>query len=258
MASSPTLRLLSNDSVDTFRYYTYDVWQEYGDPRINKFPMMEGGPWSVLGLISAYVYFVKVKGPELMATRKPFSLKPIIFTYNVFMILVNAFIFVNASYHTNFGVKTWQCFPVDQNNNDAEWKWKLTVGWIFVISKFVDLLDTVFFVLRKNFHQVSVLHVMHHSLVPINCWLGLKYVPSESAAFMPFINSFIHTIMYSYYALSSLGPKMKPYLWWKKYLTQMQIIQLALLSLHCIYLGMSKSCNLSKFIFIIGFPQVSS
>lgn len=62
--------------------------------------------------------------------------------------------------------------------------------------------------------------------------------------------------MYSYYALSTLGPAVKPYLWWKKYLTQMQIIQLALVSLHCIYLGTNPSCNLPKEIFLAGLPQV--
>jgi len=256
MASGPRINLFTNDSVETFNYYYYDIWQEYGDPRINKFPLMDGGPWSVLTVIAAYVYFVKILGPELMSTRKPFSLKPLIFTYNIVMVLINGFFFFTASYHTKFGIQTWYCTPVDQNAYDAEWKWKLTVGWLFVMSKFIDLLDTIFFVLRKNFHQVSALHVIHHSLVPINCWLGLKYVPSESAAFMPFINSFIHTVMYSYYALSSLGPKMKPYLWWKKYLTQMQIIQLALVSIHCIYLGLNPGCNLPKVLFLAGFPQV--
>ena len=31
--------------------------------------------------------------------------------------------------------------------------------------------------------------------------------------------------MYSYYAMSSLGPEWHKYLWWKKYMTQMQLIQ---------------------------------
>lgn len=31
--------------------------------------------------------------------------------------------------------------------------------------------------------------------------------------------------MYAYYGLSALGPHMQPYLWWKKYITQLQIIQ---------------------------------
>lgn len=187
-------KIVSNTTVDSLKYYYFDVWQKTGDPRINHFPFMEGGPWTVIAIIGAYIYFVKIAGPKWMATRKPFNIKPVIFSYNVAMVFINAFFFYTASIHTSFGIKTWHCTPVDPTAFDPEWKYKLTIGWLYVMSKFVDLLDTVFFVLRKNFHQVSALHVIHHALVPINCWLGLKYVPSESAVFMPFINSFIHTV----------------------------------------------------------------
>lgn len=37
------------------------------------------------------------------------------------------------------------------------------------------------------------------------------------------INSFIHVIMYAYYMLSAI-PAMQKYLWWKKYLTIMQLV----------------------------------
>jgi len=46
----------------------------------------------------------------------------------------------------------------------------------------------------------------------------------EQLIFGGIINSFIHTVMYSYYFLSALGPHMQKYLWWKKYLTRMQIV----------------------------------
>lgn len=39
------------------------------------------------------------------------------------------------------------------------------------------------------------------------------------------VNSFIHVLMYSYYGLSALGPSVAKYLWWKKYLTILQLIQ---------------------------------
>lgn len=39
------------------------------------------------------------------------------------------------------------------------------------------------------------------------------------------INCFIHTIMYSYYALAALGDCVKKWLWWKKYLTILQLLQ---------------------------------
>ena len=35
--------------------------------------------------------------------------------------------------------------------------------------------------------------------------------------------------MYSYYLLASLGPRMRPYLWWKRYLTQLQLTQFAII-----------------------------
>jgi len=52
----------------------------------------------------------------------------------------------------------------------------------------------------------------------------------------PFLNTGIHTIMYLYYYLSTLGPNVQKYLWWKKYLTQVQLIQFVLLGVHSCYL----------------------
>lgn len=44
------------------------------------------------------------------------------------------------------------------------------------------------------------------------------------AAFGAMINSFVHVIMYAYYAISALGPSYQKYLWWKKYLTRLQLV----------------------------------
>ena len=41
---------------------------------------------------------------------------------------------------------------------------------------------------------------------------------------VPIINSFIHVLMYTYYGLSAFGPHVQKYLWWKRYLTQAQIV----------------------------------
>ena len=51
---------------------------------------------------------------------------------------------------------------------------------------------------------------------------GLGYI---SAFFGYFINSSIHTMMYTYYALAAIGPSMQKYLWWKKYMTKMQLVR---------------------------------
>ena len=50
-----------------------------------------------------------------------------------------------------------------------------------------------------------------------------------SAAISAFVgamlNSFVHVLMYLYYGLSAIGPQMQPYLWWKKYLTMVQLVR---------------------------------
>ena len=49
--------------------------------------------------------------------------------------------------------------------------------WWYYISKLVEFLDTVFFILRKKDNQISFLHVYHHaSMFPI-WWIGVKWVP---------------------------------------------------------------------------------
>lgn len=247
--------IATNQTNGMFNYYYHDIWELYGDPRVSSLPMMAGGPWTVIAITAIYIAFVKYLGPSIMSKRKPYDLRSMIFWYNIALVLLNGLFFIYSSLITKFGLKTWQCNPIDPSLYDNDMRFKLRLAWIFVMSKFVDLLDTIFFVFRKKYNQVSALHVIHHSLVPINCWLGFKYVPSESAAFMPFLNSFVHTIMYSYYALSTLGPKVQPYLWWKKYLTQLQIVQIALVSIHCVYIALLPSCKVPKLVFLIALPQ---
>ena len=38
-------------------------------------------------------------------------------------------------------------------------------------------------------------------------------------------NCFVHVMMYAYYGLSAIGPHMRPYLWWKRYITKLQLVR---------------------------------
>ena len=48
--------------------------------------------------------------------------------------------------------------------------------------------------------------------------------PQAGGASVPaaVINSSIHVLMYGYYFLAALGPRVQRYLWWKRYLTRLQ------------------------------------
>lgn len=45
-----------------------------------------------------------------------------------------------------------------------------------------------------------------------------------TAFFGAHMNAFIHVVMYLYYGLAACGPKFHKYLWWKRYLTIMQLV----------------------------------
>jgi len=97
--------------------------------------------------------------------------------------------------------------------------------WWYYFSKLLEFCDTIFFILRKKDKQLTFLHVYHHSTMFSLWWIGIKWVPSGSTFLPAMVNSFIHVLMYSYYGLSALGPHISKYLWWKKYLTILQLIQ---------------------------------
>lgn len=42
--------------------------------------------------------------------------------------------------------------------------------------------------------------------------------------FHALLNCVVHVFMYSYYGLTALGPSYQKYLWWKKYLTTIQLV----------------------------------
>ncbi|KAI4561005.1 hypothetical protein MJG53_017634 [Ovis ammon polii x Ovis aries] len=105
------------------------------------------------------------------------------------------------------------------------------VLWWYYFSKLIEFLDTIFFVLRKKTSQITFLHVYHHASMFNIWWCVLNWIPCGQSFFGPTLNSFIHILMYSYYGLS-VFPSMHKYLWWKKYLTQAQLVQFLLTISH--------------------------
>lgn len=113
----------------------------------------------------------------------------------------------------------------------------------YFLLKLLDLLDTVFFVLRKKDKQVTFLHLYHHTGMVVLTWNATKFLAGGHGVFTGFINSIIHIIMYSYYLVALISPKYKNNLWWKKYITQMQMVSGDLAYIHL----KSNAFNFSRF-----------
>lgn len=117
--------------------------------------------------------------------------------------------------------------------------------YMYFMCKLIELLDTMFFVLRKKNRQITFLHLYHHSIMPICGWIGVKFLAGGHPTLLGVINSFVHIIMYTYYMLSAFGPDIKKYLWWKKHLTTLQIVQFIIIFFHNFQM-LFTSCNFPK------------
>lgn len=217
-------------------------WDSITDERVNEFYLLRGGPSIILTLVIAYLYFVLSLGPKLMAKHEPFKLNKLLLFYNVGMAAANLWLFIQGLLVSNYGLDTLGCGKFGGDIRQSPRR-GIYLGYLFFLTKLVELLDTVFFVLRKKHGQVTFLHVFHHSVVPLFCWIGIKLAPGGPNGFFPLVNSFIHVVMYSYYALTTFGPRVQPYLWWKKYLTSLQMIQFILVMLNAFKTFMSQDCK---------------
>lgn len=52
----------------------------------------------------------------------------------------------------------------------------LNLCYVYYLSKLTEFADTTFFVLRKKKTQITMLHLYHHSLTPIEAWILVKFI----------------------------------------------------------------------------------
>ncbi|KAK9497052.1 hypothetical protein O3M35_004436 [Rhynocoris fuscipes] len=203
--------------------YEYYLWTlSLSDARTRGWPLVDS-PVPTLVYTALYLLVVVI-GPRIMKSRPPYKLTWCLVPYNIAMTALNLYIaleLLSASTRLRY---SYVCQPITNIDHKEEWRVVNAVWWYY-FSKLLEFCDTFFFILRKKDDQLTFLHVYHHSTMFSLWWIGVKWVPSGSTFLPAMVNSFIHVLMYSYYALSALGPNISKYLWWKKYLTILQLIQ---------------------------------
>ncbi|XP_025419985.1 elongation of very long chain fatty acids protein AAEL008004-like isoform X2 [Sipha flava] len=229
-------------------------FDNYGDPRTKDWFLMSS-PLPTLCICAAYVFTVKVAGPRLMANRKPMELRNVLIVYNLFQVLFSSWLFYECMMGGWWGEYSLRCQPVDYTNKPSTIR-MVNICWWYYFSKFTEFMDTIFFVLRKKDRHISTLHVIHHGVMPMSVWFGVKFTPGGHSTFFGLLNTFVHIIMYAYYMLAALGPNVQKYLWWKKYLTSLQMIQFLAIMIHAFQL-LFIDCNYPKaFVWWIGMHAV--
>lgn len=91
---------------------------------------------------------------------------------------------------------------------------------VFYLSKILEFLDTALILLSKSIRRLTFLHVYHHAVVLVMCyvwlWTSQSLVPVALVT-----NAAVHTLMYGYYAACAVGARPR----WKRALTDCQILQ---------------------------------
>ncbi|XP_023122854.1 elongation of very long chain fatty acids protein 5 isoform X3 [Amphiprion ocellaris] len=197
-----------------------ESWMGPRDQRVRGWLLLDNYP-PTFALTVMYLLIVWM-GPKYMKHRQPYSCRGLLVLYNLGLTLLSFYMFyelVTAVWHGGYNFYCQDTHSAQEVDNKI-----INVLWWYYFSKLIEFMDTFFFILRKNNHQITFLHIYHHATMLNIWWFVMNWVPCGHSYFGASLNSFIHVVMYSYYGLSAV-PAIRPYLWWKKYITQFQLIQ---------------------------------
>eukprot|EP01120_Amphizonella_sp_Union-15-10_P010388 TRINITY_DN4141_c0_g2_i1.p1 TRINITY_DN4141_c0_g2~~TRINITY_DN4141_c0_g2_i1.p1 ORF type:complete len:268 (-),score=28.83 TRINITY_DN4141_c0_g2_i1:102-905(-) len=216
--------------LDTFNRYL-NLYRGFirtnGDPRVENWPLMSS-PLPTIILTLTYILLVPC-GMKIMKNKKPFDLRLILVVHNGLLVILSLYMAIETFYQAvwvlGYG---FVCNPVDYGEKGTK---LARVLWVFYFSKLLEFIDTFLMVLRKKNDQITFLHIYHHAVTFSTWWIGIRFTAGGEAYVSVVQNSLVHVVMYFYYFLTALGVKN---IWWKKYLTALQMIQFLVNVVHVI------------------------
>lgn len=157
----------------------------------------------------AFIYILTVFfGRYWMKNREKYDLRRALIAWNVSL----------AVFSIMGTIRVWPEFIYVLRNHGViyslcsnEFSYGVVGCWTvwFNTSKFAELIDTLFVVLRKQ--PLHFLHWYHHATVLIYCWYSVKDITASGRWFVV-MNFTIHAVMYSYYACRALRYQIPKYI----------------------------------------------
>ncbi|KAK4509563.1 uncharacterized protein ATC70_007916 [Mucor velutinosus] len=169
-------------------------------------------------VIGCITYFTVIFGGQcLLSNASPVKCKMLNQVHNAFLTVVSFVLLVLLIEQlvpqlVNRGLYYTIC-------SEEAWTQELELlYYLNYLVKYYELIDTVFLVIKKK--KLDFLHYFHHSMTMALCYTQL--VGRTTVSWVPIVlNLTVHVLMYYYYYRTASGVK----IWWKQYLTTMQIIQ---------------------------------
>lgn len=234
------------ETLSSIKKWVNDLSDERADFR-TKHWLFCNDPWTQVYIGIAYLLVIFSLG-RYMKNRKPYDVQKLIQIYNVFQV-IGCFYLVFRGFQLGYNPFDWKCKTLGDSVAYEVIEFA-ALTWYYHILKITDLLDTVFFMLRKNFHLVTVLHVEHHLVTLWISWGVVTFAPGGSFWIIGILNSFVHVFMYGYYFLSLCDSYKTLASKWKASITQLQVVQLVIVCCWCVTM-LCQSCVFPRWLMII-------
>lgn len=202
---------------------------------------------SAVALVAAYLLFVLI-GSIVMGSigldkkgKSPFEgiigVQPF---YNLVQVMACSYMMIRAIEQYFRDDYNLVCNAFDPKDEKMAY-----VLHLFYLSKVLDFWDTVVIIFRQKWDQLSFLHVYHHSSIFFVYWMNTRIGYTGDIYFTIVLNCFVHIVMYTYYMFKSLEPAWNP--WWKKHITNLQMVQFLCMNAQAIYL-LTNGCQFPKYV----------
>ncbi|RDW82457.1 putative fatty acid elongase (FEN1) [Coleophoma cylindrospora] len=223
-SSSPESNLVIGP-VNLSPWATFNkLWTSLKGYPADQFEFIPGKtPFSTLGetvfMIVLYVCVV-FGGREWMRNRPAYKLNTLFKIHNFCLTAISATLLV--LFAEQIIPTVWKNGLYNGICGTGGWTDPLvTLYYLNYLTKYVELLDTVFLFLKKK--PLTFLHTYHHPATALLCYTQL--IGHTSVSWVPItLNLFVHVVMYWYYFQSARGVKV----WWKEWITRLQITQFVL------------------------------
>merc|ERR1740121_733289 len=126
---------------------------------------------------------------------------------------------------------------------------------VFYLSKVLDFADTVFMIVKRNWRQVSFLHVYHHTSIFLIYWLNAQAFYDADVYLTIVLNGTIHFIMYGSCLATTFNVPVPTLI--KKSITNAQLIQFCCMETQGAYILLN-GCDSPKNIVILYMVYIST
>ncbi|KAF9580745.1 hypothetical protein BGW38_002483 [Lunasporangiospora selenospora] len=159
----------------------------------------------------------KTSSSQEIAESSPF-MTALVLVHNGILCVYSAWTFYGMFLAWKHSFETQSFKDAVCDKDGSFWNQLGYYSYYFYLSKYYEIVDTIIILLKGR--RSSLLQTYHHAGAIITMYLGYNFRAHPIWIFTTF-NSFVHTIMYAYYAATSIGLKPPG----KKYITSMQITQ---------------------------------